>query len=594
MQVPLELDGRRGAVVGSLARTPPRDLLLLLAVAVPLLCTALGVSFLDPDEGLYADIARRMAEGGDWVMPHFNALPYLEKPPLYYWLTALSLHLIGMSEAAVRLPSAVAALGTVLIGWRLGARLYGAEAGLRAGLALASTAGFALYVRKASTDFLFVFCLALTVYGFVRDVDRPDRGRARFLVFYAGAALSLLTKGFIGVVFPVAIVGATLLWVRRLGLRDLNLGAGGALFAAVALPWHVAVAWREPGLMWFYLVDNQILRFLGRRSFLEDDIPVSAVALVLLTFVWFFPWSVFALARPAAAVAGGARDSADDVTAWRPLLVVWTLFVLAFFLASRSKLEYYGLPAFPALAVLVGAAWTSGRDVGRWLVPGVAGCAIVGAALMWIGAHLTPAQALDGLAELNVYYRILREHGLGFPFESAAPFGRLLQGLGAALLVGWTAAGLCWWTGRRRAAFAAVTGTGAVIAVLVIRLLYLVEPHHSAEAVADAIVARARGADVVVHENSLEYSAALPYYTGRRIVVLNGTRGDLDIASRRPEARGWFVDTPELVRRWGGAERMFLVTQRPRETSVVAALPAGSAHLVGRFGSRWLYSNRGN
>ena len=78
-----------------------------------------------------------------------------------------------------------------------------------------------------------------------------------------------------------------------------------------------------------------------------------------------------------------------------------------------------------------------------------------------------------------------------------------------------------------------------------------------------------------------------------RVVVVDGTRGDLDIASRRPEARGWFLDAQGLAARWQGAERVFLVTQRPRERSVVTALPRESVHLLGRFGSRWLYSNRG-
>ena len=587
MSVPVGLGARSDA--RDLAGTGRRyaHLALLLLVAVPLLFAALGVSFLDPDEGLYADIPQRMLDDRDWIIPRFNGLPYLEKPPIYYWIAAASLAVLGRAESAVRLGSALTALGTVLLAWRMGRRLYGPDAGLRAGIMLATTAGFALYVRKASTDFVFVFCLALALYGFVRDVERPDRGATRFLLFYAGAALSVLTKGLIGVVFPVAIVALTWLWVGRPVRGPLNLARGTALFAALALPWHLVVGWREPGLMWFYIVDNQILRFLNLRAFLEDDIPVSAVGLLLLTFVWFFPWSVFAFARPA-----GVR--ADGAAAWRPLLVVWIVVVLAFFMASRSKLEYYALPAFPALALLVGAAWTSGRDVGRWLVPGVAGCGIVGAALWWIGARLTPAQALEGLAALNVYYRILREQGLGFPYASAAPFGALLQALGLTLVAGWALIGVCWWTGRRRTAFAAVAGIGVVIAVLIVQLLHLVEPHHSAEAVAEAIVARAGTTDVVAHEGSLEYSAALPYYTARRIVVVNGARGDLDIASRRPEARGWFLDAAALAERWRGPDRVFLVTQAPRARSVIAALPAEAVHDLGRFGSRWLYSNREN
>ena len=562
------------------------DLLLLIAVAVPLLLTAQGLELLDPDEGLYADIAQAMAVTGDWILPRFNGLPYLEKPPLYFWLGGLALRVQPGSEVAVRVWSALSALGTVLLAWRMGRRLYGRDAGLAAGLALATTVGYALYVRKASTDFVFVFCLTLALYGFLRDAARPHAGRTRFLVFYAGSALALLSKGLIGLAFPVLIVALTLLWVRGLHWRELNLARGTGVFLALALPWHAVVAWREPGLFWFYVVDNQILRFLNQRAFLEDDVPVGTLAFVALTFIWFFPWSVFAFARPSPSAAADAR--------WRILMVIWVAVVLAFFAASRSKLEYYALPAFPALAVMVGAGWASGRDIGRWLAAGMAGCVIVGVAALVGGAWLTADGALAGLAELNVYYRILREQGQPLPFDSVRPFALLLQALGAALVAGWTLAAVAWWRGWRRTAFGAVGGSAVVIAVLIVQLLHVVEPHHSAAPVSAVLTAMARPADVVAVEGSLEYSAALPFYTGRRIVVVNGERGDLDIASRRPDARGWFLDSAGLGRRWQEDARVFLVTQRPRAQSVVAGLPADSIHVLGRYGSRWLYSNRGN
>jgi 4-amino-4-deoxy-L-arabinose transferase-like glycosyltransferase len=562
------------------------DLLLLIVVAVPLLLTAQGLELLDPDEGLYADIAKTMAVTGDWILPLFNGLPYLEKPPLYFWLGGLTLRAQPGSELALRLWSALSALGTVLLAWRMARRLYGRDAGLAAGLALATTVGYALYVRKASTDFVFVLCLTLALYGFLRDTTRPGAGRARFLVFYAGSALALLSKGLIGLAFPVLIVALTLLWVRDLSWRELNLARGAGVFAALALPWHAIVAWREPGLFWFYVMDNQVLRFLNVRAFIEDDVPVGTLAFLVLTFIWFFPWSVFALARPARSTAPGAR--------WRVLMVIWVAVVLAFFALSRSKLEYYALPAFPALAVMVGAGWASGRDIGRWLAAGVTGSVLVGLAALVGGAWLTADGALAGLAELNVYYRILREQGQPLPFESVRPFALLLQGLGATLALGWGLAGLAWWRGWRRGAFCAVGATAVVIAGLIVQLLHVIEPHHSAAPVAAALTAVARPDDVVAVEGSLEYSAALPFYTGRRFVVVNGARGDLDIASQRPDARGWFLDTAGLVQRWQDGTRVFLVTQRPRAQSVVAALPAETLHLLGRYGSRWLYSNRGN
>jgi hypothetical protein len=561
-------------------------LALLLAIAMPLLLIALDLSFLDPDEGLYADIARAMLASGDWAVPAFNGLPYLEKPPLYFWLSALTLRLDGGGEWALRIWSSLGALGTVLLAWRIGRRLHGPAAGVMAGLILTTTAGYALYVRKASTDFVFVFCLTLALYGFLQDAVRQDRRRMRFLLFYAATALALLSKGLIGVAFPLLIAGVTLLWTRRLALADLNLGRGALVFAAIALPWHALVAWRRPGFFWFYIVDNQILRFLDRRGFVEDDVPVTVLAFLVLSFVWFFPWSVFVLARP-------ARD-AGPAAAWRPMVPIWAIVVIAFFAASGSKLEYYALPAFPALAVMAGAAWAGRRDVGRFMVPGLVGCVTVGAAVLWIGARLTPSQVLWGLAELNVYYRILRDQGATFPFESVRPFALLLQGLGATLIIGWTITTVCWWRGWPRAAFAALAAQGGVIAALIVALLHVVEPHHSAKAVSQAIVARAGAGDVVAHEGSLEYSAALPFYTGHRIVVVNGTRGDLDLASRLPEASGYFVDAGGLQGLWRGDRRIFLVTQRPLAASVATDLPTESVHLVGCFGSRCLYSNRGN
>lgn len=581
--IPIRASGR--AKILEAARGRVGELMLLLAVAVPVLFGSLDLALLDPDEGLYADITRTMLVSGDWVLPRFNGLPYLEKPPLFFWLGTLTLALDGSAEWTLRVWSALAALGTVLLAWRIAHRLYGRPAGLVAGLALATTAGYALYVRKASTDFVFVFCLTLTLYGFLRDTERAEAGRSRFLLAYVGAALAVLSKGLIGLVFPLAIIGLGLAWVRRLSWRDLNLLRGGAMFAVLAMPWHLVVAWRFPDLFHFYLIDNQILRFLNRRAFLEDDVPMSTLMFLVVSFVWLFPWGVFVLARP--------ERAARPETLWRPVLVIWAVVVIGFFALSGSKLEYYALPAFPACAVLVGGAWQAGRDIGRWLVVGLIGSLLVGLAAVWIGAGLTAAQTLAGLAELNVYYRILRDQGAGLPYASPGPFGTLLQGLGATLVGGWCVAAACWWRGWRRATLGALVAQGAVIALLIVQVLQLVEPHHSAREVSHAIRAVAGGDDVVAHEGSLEYSAALPFYTGRRIVVVDGVRGDLELASRRPEARGYFLDTERFAALWGGPRRVFLVTQRPRDRSVAGGLPVETVYLFGRFGSRWLYSNRG-
>ncbi|HSB73443.1 MAG TPA: glycosyltransferase family 39 protein [Candidatus Methylomirabilis sp.] len=556
------------------------ELAALIVISLPFLFIGLGHDFLDEGEGLYGAIPSEMLACRDWILPHFDGLPYLEKPPLYFWLTAATLALGVSTEWAARLWSALPALGSVLLTWRLGARLSGREGGVLAGIALATCAGFALLARRASPDLLVVCCLTLAMYGFVRDLDRPA-GRGRFVLFYLGMGLGLLAKGLIGVFFPLVIVGVWRVWMGRPRLGDLNLPVGAALFALVALPWHLAVAWRNPGHFWFYLVDNQVLRFLGRRAFLEDDVPISTLGFLVVSFLLFFPWSVFLLAR--------RRTGAP---AWGSLAAIWAVIVVGFFASSGSRLEYYALPAFPALALLVGGAWTERRGIGIWLMPGAAGSGLVGMWALWAGGSLTAAQVLRGLGELNVYYRILREQGLPLPFPSPDPFGHLLQALGLTLLVGWTIAVVCWRRGWSRGSFAALLLTAGGIAALILQLLHLIEPHHSARAVAAAIVERAGADDIVVHEGSLEYSAALPLYAGRRVLVLDGRRGDLEFASRLPEAQGMFLDREEFVHLWQGERPVFLVTQRPPSRSVVTTLPPGSLHEVGLYGSRHLYSNR--
>ena len=557
-------------------------LALLLVLCAPFLFLKLDMPFLDPDEGLYATIALEMARDGDWVLPHANGLPYLEKPPLYFWLTALTFKLLGPSEWTTRLWSALPLLGTVLLTWRIGRRLYGEGAGLLAGIIMATMVGNALYARKASADQLFVFCLTLAIYGFLRDAERPDRGSRRFLLFYLGVALSVLAKGFIGL-FPLLIVGLALAVVRRLAWRDLNLARGAVLVAAVTGPWHVLVAWRSPTLFSVYVLDAHLLRFFNARRYVEADVPLSTLGFLAACFVWAFPWSVFTLARP----QPGRRPPAR----WRPVIPLWLTVVVGTFALSRFKHEYYALPAFPALAAVAGAAWAAGRDIGRWLALGLIGCVAVGLGALWIGAGLSAEHVLDGLAELNAYYRILRDQKVPLPFEPGI-FGVLLQGLGWTLLAGWGLAAVCWARGWRRSAFASLVGVAGTITLLIFRLLDVVEPHHSVKEVAQAINAEATPADVLVLEGSLSYGGALPFYTRRRFLLVNGAVDYFSITARLPEARGVFIDTSELRTLWEGRQRVFLVSHRPFDRGLIEVLPTASVRDLGTHGGSHLYANR--
>jgi 4-amino-4-deoxy-L-arabinose transferase-like glycosyltransferase len=583
-----------------------RELFLILLLSCPFIFWGVGAtSLLDPDEGMYGAIAREMAEKGDWITPHFDGVRYLEKPPLYFWLTALTISLVGPSEWTVRLWSALPALGTALLIWGLGRLLYGGPSGLLSAIILLTSAGVFRYTRVAATDSLLVFSLTLSLYGFVRIMlSQSSIVNGQWsgpMLFYLGMALGVLSKGLIGVVFPLFIAGLYL-WFsgEKITIRQMHLKWGAPFFLALILPWHLLVAWKNPGFLQFYFVDNQFLRFLSDRAFIEDVVSVGSFAFLGLTFVWFFPWSLFLWGtwRHGLLNAGLAATPEDRL---HLVVGLWAFTVIGFFFISPSRLEHYILPALPPLSLVVGASWCESLGAVKlpaglkWpLVASTVGCATVGVALILLAPHLTSEAVFTWLAEINVYYRILKEQGASFPYETAAPFVPLVKGLGIALLLGLPLSLLCFFLGKPRASFVAVMGVASVISVLVVKLLFIIEPHHSAKPVALVLNTLARPEEAIIHEGSLEYSGSLPFYTGRQIYVLNGKRGDLDFGSGYPEGQGVFLDDGEFARRWQNEKRVFLVTRLQEPENAPKRLALKDAFLLGRYGSRLLYSNHGS
>jgi 4-amino-4-deoxy-L-arabinose transferase-like glycosyltransferase len=159
---------------------------------------------MDPDEGRYAEIAREMWVLKDWLIPHLNFLPYLEKPPLVYWLTGLSFGALGFTELAARLPSALSALGGVFLAYYLGRAWWGPGAGFLSAVILASCGGYVALGRLITLDMTFALLMNLGVgLGYLA----LSRERPRLWVWaYLALSLAVLTKG------PVAVVLAGLIW----------------------------------------------------------------------------------------------------------------------------------------------------------------------------------------------------------------------------------------------------------------------------------------------------------------------------------------------------------------------------------------------
>jgi 4-amino-4-deoxy-L-arabinose transferase-like glycosyltransferase len=331
--------------------------LILLTLCVCYFSHLGALGFVGPDEPRYAWIARDMAETGDWVTPRLYGKPWFEKPPLFYWGAALSFKLLGVSETAARLPSAISALfATLALAW-LARRLYGAETARWLLLLLPTTVGMIGFSHAAATDMPFAGMLtmamvyAAVVLGLTRNENTPILPRTPWLAlvlfgFFLG--LAVLAKG------PAAIVlcgGAVFFWAfftkRWPDAFRLLHPAAMAAFCATALPWYILCARRNPDFLRIFIIEHNFKRYLTPEF--QHIQPFWFYAAVLL--IALLPWTALAVWSSVAGFVELARARRlSPNTLW---FLTWGLFCLIFFSISRSKLPGYILPAIPAMVVLM-------------------------------------------------------------------------------------------------------------------------------------------------------------------------------------------------------------------------------------------------
>lgn len=316
-------------------------------------------ALLDPDEGRSGVIAKEMVTSGEWVTLTYYGKPYYDKPPLYFWLVALGLKIFGLTEFAVRWPSALAASLTVVGVCLWGFASGGWRRGLWGGTILATSLGFTALGRFGKMDMLFSFFFCTALFYFLwwlrtthpphRDEGAPVRSQAWIWPFYLLLALASLTKGPVGIVLPLVIVGIALgLKKRWILLREMHLFQGAVVVLLVSGPWYLLATLRDPEYMRTFLWDHNILRFFTSHEGIGHSEPFFYFLPVLLGS--FLPWSFF---LPAILLyLWNKRGNQDHEE--RFFLLVWFVTVFAFFSLSNNKVGTYILPAFPPLALLTG------------------------------------------------------------------------------------------------------------------------------------------------------------------------------------------------------------------------------------------------
>jgi 4-amino-4-deoxy-L-arabinose transferase-like glycosyltransferase len=303
-----------------------------------------------PDEGRYSEIPREMAVTRDWVTPRLDGLKYFEKPPLQYWATAFAYNVFGQHNWTARAWPALTGLIGLLFVFMIGHRLYGLQTAIAATAILASSLWYFAIAHINTLD-MGLTCwmtLALTAFLFA---ERPEATTGERLAgmhaVWAAMALATLSKGLIGIVLPVGVLFFYSLWQRDFKLwTRLHIRTGALLFFAIATPWFVWVQARNPEFSAFFFVHEHLARFVSTTHRREGAwwyfVPILLGGLA--------PWTVLFLSQ--------LRQVWVAIAAPKPfhperLLVVWCVFIFAFFSVSGSKLPSYILPIFPALALLM-------------------------------------------------------------------------------------------------------------------------------------------------------------------------------------------------------------------------------------------------
>jgi 4-amino-4-deoxy-L-arabinose transferase-like glycosyltransferase len=499
-QVAAAGDGRRRARLGTT---------LAFAYALILIFAGSGtLPLLDPDEGRNAQIAHEMAVSGDWIVPTYGGLPYLDKPAPYFAMVAVSFLALGKTETAARLPAGLFAIALLLIVHRFCSREYGPRTAALAVAVVATMPMFIAFARLVIFDMpLAFFVTASILAGYLAEERRGPLGtgdtghRNWYLLSALCAGLATLVKGPVGLVVP-ALVLLAFGWAEgnRGVARRLLAPANFAALAALIVPWVVAASLQRPDFLYYGLVKETLQRFT--TSEFQRSAPFFYYGPVLLAGC--YGWS---LLLPEAGVAAWRRRSS-----WRRadrLLVTWAIVVVVFFSLSRSKLPGYVLTAVVVLGVLLA----------RFLVHALDHPDGAAAAAARRGAALLAAISLALVAWLAV--EVLAP---GHLTETFGIVGRAYERARPIFPAGVVALGLCaatglvaWLLRRTELVLASFLLVPAITLALCYPGLRVYAEHTSSRALAAAIEELAAEAPVACMQC---YPPGLRFYLGRPVALI--------------------------------------------------------------------------
>jgi 4-amino-4-deoxy-L-arabinose transferase-like glycosyltransferase len=519
-------------------------------------------------------------------------------------LIALSFKIFGVHDWAARIPVALAAVLLVWLTSRYAAWAFGAAAGLNAGLVLATSVGLFLFTRIQIPDVMLTLTICLGFWTFQRAIDDEEKNpRAWAPLLAISLGVGLMLKGLIALVIPVGGI-LVYLAVRRQIFdlqiwRRLRLFTGALIVLLIATPWLLAATLRMPpyldftmhsgpgeyhGFLWFYFINEHVLRFLNLR-YPRDYNTVPRFAFWALHLLWLFPWSVYIPAS--ARLSYTAKDRAGRT---RLLALCWVGFVLLFFTFSTTQ-EYYSMPVYPALAMLLGCAMAEG---GRWIRGGTIGlgtitalCAVAICVLLFLVRGMAaPGDISRALQQHPEAYTLSLGHMGDLTIQSFAYLKTPLVLAGIAFVIGTITV---WAMGGRRVYLGI-----ALMMVLFIHAsrlaLTVFDPYLSSRPLAEALVHAPQG-ELILNGQYYAFSSVF-FYANRTALLWNGRVNNLVYGSYAPGSPDVFIDDVRFVKLWSSAARYYVLSDGEGIVHLRALADPRTLHLVAESGGKTLHCNQ--
>lgn len=559
---------------------------------------------MDDVDAVQAQIARNMLSSGDWVTARLDGIIYLEKAPLIYWLIATSYKIFGVSDWAARIPVALSAILLALITAAFAHWAFGRRAGFYAGLVMATGVGLWLFTRILIPDVMLTLTITLATWALLRVLEPEERRPALWAcVFAASIGVGLLLKSLIALVFPLGAGLIYLLITKQLFARAtwkrLHPFTSVLIVIAIAAPWHILAIIRNPpyfaftmrsapgeyhGFFWFYFINEQLLRFLNLR-YPRDYNTVPRLYFWLLHLVWLFPWSVYL-----PAVLKQSFRTVTRAGRARLLCLCWIGVVLVFFAFSTTQ-EYYSMPCYPALALLVGSAMAVKENrtlrIGRRTLAAISLCCAgaILAILVSVRNVPTPGDISSALSYHPAAYKLSLGHMEDLTLESFAYLRLPLAVAGVAFLIG--AAG-----NFRQAGLRATVATGVMMVVFfqAARLaLVSFDPFLSSRPLAETLKKSPPGRLIVDH-HYYTFSSIF-FYTDRTALLRNGRINNMVYGSYAPGAPDVFIDDTQFKELWREAQRSYIVAADSAIPGLEKLVEDARLNVVARSGGKVLLTN---